>query len=122
MNSIVVNDKKFFGYIKEMLLDFENYPFILPDDTKILMRDLKVILKEKTLSVVLLNNLVPYLINQLNVYETQFKYDLVNQVIHKMIYEEQKYILSYIKKYFIINEYDCFISISINFNDLKQAS
>ena len=24
MNSIVVNDKKFFGYIKEMLLDFEN--------------------------------------------------------------------------------------------------
>ena len=48
-----------------MLLDFENYPFILPDDTKILMRDLKVILKEKTLSVVLLNNLVPYLINQL---------------------------------------------------------
>ena len=46
MYSIVVNDKKFFGYIKEMLLDFENYPFNLPDDTKILMRDLKVILKE----------------------------------------------------------------------------
>lgn len=109
--ALQIQDKKFLHYINEMLLDFKNYPYQKDNETKKLMKDLKTILMLKKLTICFLENLVPYLIQQINEYEF-LPYHLKNEEFRKEIYEEQNFILSYIKKYFYIREHNGFISIA----------
>lgn len=109
-----INDKMFLHYINEMLLDFKSYPYQLDKGSKTLMKDLETILIKKSISLILIDNLVSYLISQFEYYEN-LPYDLQNQLNRKSIYEEQKYIFSYIQKYFhIIIIEDGVISINSN--------
>jgi hypothetical protein len=108
-----INDKMFLHYINEMLLDFKSYPYGLDKESKKLIKDLEIILIKKSISLMLIDNLVPYLISQIEYYEN-LPYDLQNQFNRKSIYEEQKYIFSYIQKYFHIIIEDGGISINSN--------
>lgn len=109
-----INDKMFLHYINEMLLDFKSYPYQLDKGSKTLMKDLETILIKKSISLILIDNLVSYLISQFEYYEN-LPYDLQNEFNRKSIYEEQKYIFSYIQKYFhIIIIEDGVISINSN--------
>ena len=108
-----INDKMFLHYINEMLLDFKSYPYGLDKESKKLIKDLEIILIKKSISLMLIDNLVPYLISQIEYYEN-LPYDLQNQLNRKSIYEEQKYIFSYIQKYFHIIIEDGVISINSN--------
>lgn len=117
--SLIVNDKKFLGYIYEMLLDFENTQYELSQESKELMEDLKTILLTKSITFNSVYNLVPYLIKQFHYYEN-LSYVFQNLEIAKTIYKEQKYIFSYIEKYFVIKEVNGMISISRNSNEKSE--
>lgn len=115
--SLAVKDKKFLGYVSNLISELEGCPFEVSQSVKDLIGDLKRILILKEITLVSLSNIVPFFLEMF-----QFSYDFHNDKNSKRKYNECKYIFSYINKNFIIKREYGLISIRRNFNKTSEVA